>query len=98
MQSKKIIIDVSHIAKLANLPLTKAEEELFSKQLSSTLSYVKQLDKVVTKDIEPTAQVTGLVNVFREDIITPGFTQEEALKNAPVQYKGFFKVKSVFEE
>lgn len=96
MQSKKIIIDVSHVAKLANLPLTKVEKELFSKQLSSTLSYVQQLDEVTTKDIEPTAQVTGLVNVFREDVITPGLSQEEALKNAPGKYKGFFKVKSIF--
>lgn len=96
MQSKKTTIDVSHIAKLANLPLTKAEEELFSKQLSSTLSYVQQLDEVATKDIEPTAQVTGLINVFREDVVTPGFSQKEALKNAPEQYKGFFKLKSIF--
>jgi len=96
MQSKKTSIDVSHIAKLANLPLTKAEEKLFSKQLSSTLSYVQQLDEVETEKVEPTAQVTGLMNVFREDVITPGFSQEEALKNAPAQYKGFFKVKSIF--
>ncbi|KKR02866.1 MAG: Aspartyl/glutamyl-tRNA(Asn/Gln) amidotransferase subunit C [Microgenomates group bacterium GW2011_GWB1_40_9] len=96
MQSKKITIDVSHTAKLANLPLTIAEENLFSNQLSSVLTYVQQLAEVETKDIEPTAQVTGLVNVFREDIITPGLSQEEALKNAPGEYKGFFKVKSIF--
>jgi len=96
MQSKKTTLNVSHIAKLANLPLTKTEEELFSKQLSSTLSYVQQLDEVATKDIEPIAQVTGLINVFREDNITPGLSQEDALKNAPEQYKGFFKVKSIF--
>lgn len=96
MKSQKTKIDVSHIAKLANLPLTKAEGELFSKQLSSTLSYVQQFDEVETKDIEPTAQVTGLMNVFREDVITPGLSQEEALKNAPEKYKGFFKVKSIF--
>jgi len=96
MQSKKTTLDVSHIAKLACLPLTKVEEKLFSKQLSSTLSYVQQLDEVATEKVEPTAQVTGLMNVFREDAITPGFSQEEALKNAPAQYKGFFKVKSIF--
>lgn len=98
MKSKKRTLDVSHIVELANLPLTQAEEKLFSKQLPSTLSYVKQLDDVATKNIEPTAQVTGLVNVFRDDSMTPGLTQEEALKNAPAQYKGFFKAKSVFEE
>jgi len=96
MQSKKTSIDVSHIAKLASLPLTKEEEELFSKQLSSTLSYVQQLGEVDTKNVEPTAQVTGLMNVFREDSIVPGLSQEEALKNAPGQHNGFFKVDSIF--
>lgn len=87
---------MSHTAKLANLPLTKAEEVLFSKQLSSVLAYVQKLSEVETKDVEPTAQVTGLINEFREDAITPGLSQEEALKNAPGKYKGFFKVKSIF--
>ena len=98
MQSKKTTLDISHIAKLANLPLTKAEEKLFSKQLSSTLSYVQQLDEVVTKDIEPTAQVTGLINVFRDDRVTPSIPRKEALQNASASYNGFFKVKAVFEE
>jgi len=96
MQGKKVIIDVSHVAKLANLPLTQDEAKLFSHQLSSTLSYVQQLDKVATDDVEPTAQVTGLMNEFRDDVITQGFTQGEALKNAPEQHKGYFKVKSIF--
>lgn len=98
MQSKKIVIDVSHVAALANLPLSAEQGKVFQEQLSSIISYVQQLSKVSTQSTEATAQVTGRTNVFRDDEITPGLSQEEALKNAPETYKGFFKVKSVFGE
>ncbi|HCM82079.1 MAG: Aspartyl/glutamyl-tRNA(Asn/Gln) amidotransferase subunit C [Candidatus Gottesmanbacteria bacterium GW2011_GWA2_44_17] len=102
MKKKKSISlstsDVIHYAKLAHLPLEPDQAGLFKNQLTETLSYVQQLDTVTTSGVEPTAQVTGLTNVFREDIVIPGLTQKEALQNAPSTYKGFFKVPSVFEE
>src|SRR3989338_5901174 len=75
--------DVSHIAKLANLPLSDEEKKKFEKQLEETLSYIEHLKEVDTKGITPTSQVTGLENVERDDITTPSLTQEQALKNAP---------------
>ena len=91
-------IDVGHIAKLANLPLTDSEKKKFEKQLSETLDYVKQLDEIDTKNVEPTSQVTGLENVLREDEVKPSFSQADALKNAKSTYKGFFKVKAILEQ
>ena len=76
--------DVSHIAKLANLPLTEEEKKKFEKQLEETLSYI--------------SQVTGLENVERDDITTPSLTQEQALKNAPKTEKGFFVVESILKQ
>ena len=64
MISKK---EVKHIAKLARINLTEKEEEKFSKELSSILDFVNQLNKLDTKGVEPLAQVTGLKNVMRED-------------------------------
>ena len=58
---------VLHVAKLANLTLTKAEVAKFKNQLSSVLDYVDALAKVVTKDIYATNQTTGLQNMYRED-------------------------------
>lgn len=90
-------IDVSHVAKLANLPLSDAEKKKFEKQLSETLDYVKQLEEIDTKGVEPTSQVTGLENVTREDEVTPSLSQEEALSNAKSTHNGFFKVPAILE-
>lgn len=87
--------NIKHVAKLANLKLSEAEEEKFSTQLEETTKYIKGLDEVDTTDIEPTSQVTGLENVMREDEITPSLSQEEALKNASSIHNGFFKVKGI---
>ncbi len=91
------IIDVNHIAKLANLTLEKDEVEKFQKQLSEVLDYISRLNELNTTDIEPTSQVTGLENVTRDDKIKPSLTQEEALSNAASQHNGLFRVKGVFE-
>lgn len=88
-------LDITHIAKLANLPLTDSEKNKLEKQLEETAEYVKEMDGVDTKGVEPTSQVTGLENVTREDVVKPSLTQDEALKNAKSIYKGFFKVKGI---
>lgn len=91
-------IDVSHIAKLANLPLSPAEKEKLEKQLEETLEYVEGLNEVETKNTEPTSQVTGLENITREDIAKPSLSQNDALLNSKSKHNGFFKVKAIFEE
>ena len=90
-------IDVSHIAKLANLPITDGEKKKFEKQLSETLDYVKQLEEIDTKGVDPTSQVTGLENVTREDVAKPSLSQEEALQNTGSKHNGFFKVKAILD-
>lgn len=91
-------INVSHVAKLANLPLKPEEREKFEKQLSEILSYVEKLKEVDTKNVETTSQVTGLENVTREDKAKPSLSQEEALSGAKSQHNGFFKVKAILED
>ena len=61
--------EVEHIANLARLELTEKEKEKFSTQLSSILDFVKKLQKVDLSKVEPTAQVTGLLNVTRQDAV-----------------------------
>ena len=91
-------IDVSYVAKLANLPLSEEEKKKFEKQLSETLDYVKQLEEIDTKAVQPTSQVTGLENVTREDEVAPSLPQEEVLKNAKSTHNGFFKVKAILDQ
>ena len=58
---------VRHIAKLARLKLSDEEVKKFTKELTSILEYIDVLNELDTENVEPTAQVTGLSNVFRED-------------------------------
>lgn len=87
--------DVTHVAKLANLPLTEGEKKKFENQLEETIEYIESLNEVDTIGVEPTSQVTGLVNVTREDEIRPSLSHEEALKNAKSTHNDFFKVKGI---
>ena len=61
-------------------------------QRSSTISICD------VSDIAPTAQVTDLFNVMREDAVRPSLPREDVLKNAPDQRDGMFRVKAIFEE
>lgn len=91
--------EVEKIALLARLGLTEEEKEIFSKQLSSILDYVEQLKEVKTDGVEPTAQVTGLENVYREDEIEASDkdTRDKLLKQAPVTKDDLIKSKAVFD-
>ncbi|HZE87377.1 MAG TPA: Asp-tRNA(Asn)/Glu-tRNA(Gln) amidotransferase subunit GatC [Methylomirabilota bacterium] len=91
-------INVSHVAKLANLPLTDEEKKKFESQLATTLEYIEQLNEVDTKNVEPTSQVTGLENVTREDKTAASLSQKTVFANTTHQYNGFFKVKGIFED
>lgn len=89
--------EIEHIAKLARLDLDKKELEKYGEQLSGVLSYIEQLSEVNTDTIEPTAQVTGLQNVFREDVAEPWPDSERmsALREAPELEDEQIKVKRV---
>ncbi len=90
-------INVSHIAKLANLPLKPEEKEKFEKQLEQTLQYIDNLKEIDTAGKQPTNQVTGLENVFKDDEVTTSLSQEDVLKNAKSTHNGLFKVKAILE-
>jgi len=89
--------EVKHVAKLAKLGLSADDINNFQKQLTAIVELVSKLKEVDTKDIEPTSQVTGLENVFRQDTIKPSLSQKEVLANAPRIHKGYFVVDAIFE-
>ena len=98
IQNTKYKIDINHVAKLANLSLSPAEKKTFEKQLDEVLNYFNKLNEVDTKSVDPIGQITGHVNVTREDEAAPSLTQEEALANAQRTHNGFFEVDAVFAE
>ncbi len=91
--------EIKHIAELARLELSEAELKKYGSQLSDILNYIDRLKEVDTKEIEPTAQVTGLENIMREDKIKDWDSEErkKALAEAPELEDGQVRVKRVLE-
>lgn len=89
---------VEHIAGLARIRLTGEEKEKMAEELDSILSYVDKLSQIDTKSVEPTAQITGLENIFREDKPMAGESKREKLIDQfPHRKDDYLKVKPVFE-
>lgn len=92
---------IEHFANLARMKLTEEEKERFTKELSSILDYVEQLNKVDTSKIKGVSQVTGLENVLREDEQQKSDYRQETrnkiLKQASNKKDDYFKVPKILE-
>ena len=75
--------DVRYAAKLAALQLSEAELEQRAKELADILEYVDKLSSLSTRGIPPTSHVHGVVNAFREDIVTESLPIDEVKRMAP---------------
>ncbi|MBF0521810.1 MAG: Asp-tRNA(Asn)/Glu-tRNA(Gln) amidotransferase subunit GatC [Candidatus Omnitrophica bacterium] len=89
--------DVKYVASLSRIHLKDEEVQALTQDLERILGYIKNLEKLDTSHVEPTSHVLPLKNVFREDIIKPSFSQQEALKISVEQQNGFFKVPKIIE-
>ncbi len=86
--------DVLKLAQLARLNLSEAEVDEFTKEFGDLLTYVEQLQAVDTEGLEPTNQVSGNVNVMREDGIRDyGYEPKQLLANVPSLEDGHIRVK-----
>ena len=89
---------VRKIARLARIKLTPEEEKRHAETISVVLEYMKMLNEIDTTGIEPTAQVTGLFNVFREDVINECNIKEDLINIFPEKEKNELKVPAVFND
>jgi aspartyl-tRNA(Asn)/glutamyl-tRNA(Gln) amidotransferase subunit C len=87
--------EVERIAKLARIGLSPEETSKMSAELGNILEFVEQLQSVDISDTEPTDQVTGLEDVWREDEVKPSMDRDQILANAPAQKDGYIVVKRV---
>jgi len=88
---------VDHIARLAKIPVSEKEKTDLAEGFNKTLTVVDELFKVDITGVEPTHQVTGLENVFREDKVDVKkmFSQEETLSNTKNKHNGYFMVDQI---
>ena len=84
--------EIAHLANLARIDLTDAELDHLAPQLSVILESVASISGVADENTPPTSHALPLTNVFREDVVTPGLTADEALSGAPEREGQRFKV------
>jgi aspartyl-tRNA(Asn)/glutamyl-tRNA(Gln) amidotransferase subunit C len=90
--------EVQHIAELAKLQLTEAEEALYQDQLSDILDYIQRLNTLDTEAIPPTATVLPLRSIMRDDVSRPSLPVDQILANAPARAGDSFEVRFIMEE
>ena len=88
--------DVRHLALLSSLQMSDAEVESLCADIEKIINYINQLDKLDTDGVEPTYQVTGLQNVWRDDeIIDSSVSRQQLLALAAEQSDNCVKVPKV---
>jgi aspartyl-tRNA(Asn)/glutamyl-tRNA(Gln) amidotransferase subunit C len=71
--------EVQHLAQLSSLQLTDNETDDLQQDIGTILEYIEQLSTLDTAGVEPTYQVTGLENVWRDDSVIDDHVSREQL-------------------
>lgn len=88
--------DVRSIATYTRIGLADHEVAELTTDLNNIIESLKPITECDLEGVEPTFHpIAGLTNVMREDVNEPGFTQEEALANAPESKEGNFVVPAI---
>ena len=87
------IKDVEKLAELARIELALGEKKGLLKDLQGILEYVRQIERVETKETKPQIR---LRNVWREDKVeTRDFSRELIISQFSDKQNGFLKVKKI---
>ena len=88
---------VKHISKLARISLDENKVESLSKDLTSIMKFIENLNKLNT---DKTAPLTSIINASlksRKDEVKDGKIRDQVLKNSPEKNDEFFVVPKVIE-
>jgi aspartyl-tRNA(Asn)/glutamyl-tRNA(Gln) amidotransferase subunit C len=96
--SKITADDVRKVATLARLDLPEEKIATYTGQLERILDYVAQLESVDTEGVPPTTRAVEVVNVTREDVVTPTDVREQLLNEAPQREGDFFRVPKILAD
>ena len=89
-------IDVKKFANFAKINLKIEEETEIKKEISVILDYVDLLSEIDKKE-QILDNITGMKNVFREDIPKKYKGDMNLVNNAPLTKDGFFLVPKVIQ-
>jgi aspartyl/glutamyl-tRNA(Asn/Gln) amidotransferase C subunit len=96
MAAPKISVeDVKKIAQLAKMNVS-GQEEKFAELFTDTLTKIQDLNQVDTSGVTETFQVTGLENIFQDNLKGNTLSKDETLSNSKNVINGLFTTKGVF--
>ncbi|RLS35197.1 MAG: Asp-tRNA(Asn)/Glu-tRNA(Gln) amidotransferase subunit GatC [Planctomycetota bacterium] len=87
--------DVAKVALLARLALTDVELDTMTRELTTIVGFVGQLEAIETAAIDPLAHPLDTQNVFRDDVRRPSLSTAEALQSSPRHDGEYFLVPAV---
>ncbi|MAC45654.1 Asp-tRNA(Asn)/Glu-tRNA(Gln) amidotransferase subunit GatC [Oceanospirillum beijerinckii] len=89
--------DVEKVAHLARLQIEENDIPEYTRNLTSILDLVNQMQEVDTGDIEPLAHPLDATQRLRHDEVTESNQREHFQQNAPATEAGLFLVPKVIE-
>ena len=88
---------VKHISKLARISLDEKKVDNLSKDLTSIMRFIENLNKLNTDKIEPLTSIINASLNSRKDDVKDGKIRDQILKNSPEKNEEFFVVPKVIE-
>ena len=88
---------VKHISKLARISLDENKVESLSKDLTSIMKFIENLNKLNTDKTTPLTSIINASLKSRKDEVKDGKIRDQILKNSPEKNDEFFVVPKVIE-
>ena len=88
---------VKHISKLARISLDENKVESLSKDLTSIMKFIENLNKLNTDKTVPLTSIINASLKSRKDEVKDGKIRDQILKNSPEKNDEFFVVPKVIE-
>ena len=88
---------VKNISKLARISLDENKVESLSKDLTSIMKFIENLNKLNTDKTDPLTSIINASLKSRKDEVKDGKIRDQILKNSPEKNEEFFVVPKVIE-
>ena len=88
---------VKHISKLARISLDENKVESLSKDLTSIMKFIENLNNLNTEQTTPLTSIINASLKSRKDEVKDGKIRDQILKNSPEKNEEFFVVPKVIE-
>ena len=90
--------EVAKLAALARIEMSEEELVNLASQFGSILDAVARVQEPNLEGVKATSHPQPLENIFREDVVLPSLSPDQALSGAPAQEEQRFRVPQILGE